>query len=103
MLLEDLLLAGVVGVIALFAFGPIARLAKTAPWRRRDPVAEAKERLRVAKLEAEAARLNREADRIYEDMYRHAVDDGREPDEAPEAEGPAEEALHEKRKGHDEE
>jgi hypothetical protein len=73
MLIEDLLLAGAIGLVALLAGWPFLKLLKTAPWKRRNPLAQAQERLRAAKLEAEAARLHREADRIYEDIYRDAL------------------------------
>jgi hypothetical protein len=73
MLLEDLLLAVAVGVVLLLFGVPIIRFLKVAPWRRRDPLAEAQERHRLAKLEAEAARLNRETEKIYESMYEETV------------------------------
>jgi hypothetical protein len=76
MLLEDLLLAAAVGVVLLVAGVPIVRLAKLAPWRRKDPLAEAEERLRIAKLEAEIAKVNRETERIYEGLYGDVLDDG---------------------------
>jgi hypothetical protein len=77
MLLEDILLAVAVGVVLLMVGVPIVRFLKIAPWRRKDPLAEAQERLRVAKLEAEAARVNREAEKIYEQMYEETVADDR--------------------------
>jgi len=77
MLLEDILLAVAVGVVLLMVGLPIVRFAKGAPWRRRDPLAEAHERLRIAKLEAEAARVNREAERVYEHLYEEALADDR--------------------------
>lgn len=73
MLLEDILLAVAVGVVLLMVAVPIVRFLKVAPWRKRDPLAEAQERLRIAKLEAEAARVNREAEKIYEQMYEETV------------------------------
>jgi hypothetical protein len=75
MLLEDLLLAAAVGVALIVAGVPIVRLAKLAPWRRKDPLAEAQERLRIAKLEAEVARVNRETEKIYEGLYGDALGD----------------------------
>jgi hypothetical protein len=73
MLLEDILLAIAVGVALLVVSVPIVRFMKVAPWRRRDPLAEAQERLRIAKLEAEAARVNREAEKIYENLYEETL------------------------------
>ena len=77
MLLEDILLAGAVGVVLLMVGLPIYRFLKVAPWRRRDPLAEAQERLRIAKLEAEAARVNREAEKVYERLYEETLTDDR--------------------------
>jgi hypothetical protein len=77
MLLEDILLAVVVGVVLVMISVPIIRFMKVAPWRRRDPLAEARERLRIAQLEAEAAKVNREAEKIYEHLYAETLaDDG---------------------------
>jgi hypothetical protein len=73
MLLEDIVLAVVVGVVLLLVGIPIARLLKVASWRQKDPLAEAHERLRIAQREAEAARVNREAEKIYEQLYDEAL------------------------------
>jgi hypothetical protein len=78
MLLEDLLLAVAIGIVGLMVGWPLVRFLKAAPWRRKDPLAEAHERLRMAKLEAEAARVNREAEKIYERMYEETVSSDRE-------------------------
>jgi hypothetical protein len=77
MLLEDILLAVALGA-GLLVFGvPLVRFLKVIPWRRKDPLAEAHERLRLAKIEAEVARVNREAERIYEGLYQETLaDDG---------------------------
>lgn len=77
MLLEDILLAVAVGVVLLMVGLPIVRFLKGAPWRRKDALAQAQERLRIAKLEAEAARVNREAEKIYEHLYEDALADNR--------------------------
>jgi hypothetical protein len=73
MLLEDILLAVVVGIVLLIVGLPIVRFLRTVPWWRKDPLAEAQERLRVAKLEAEVARVNREAEKVYENMYEETL------------------------------
>jgi hypothetical protein len=78
MLLEDILLAVALGIVLLTIGIPIVRLVKAAPWRREDPLAAAQERLRIAKLEAEVAKVNREADRIYDDLYEEALADDRD-------------------------
>jgi hypothetical protein len=77
MMLEDILLALGVGIVLLAVGLPIFRFLKVATWRRRDPLAEAHERLRLAKLEAEAEKINREADRIREQLYEQALTDDR--------------------------
>ena len=76
MLLEDLLLVVVVGIVVLLLGRPIVRLLQTASWRQKDPLAEAKERLRIAKIEAEVARVNRETERIYEGLYEDTLKEG---------------------------
>ncbi len=73
MLLEDILLAGAIAAVLLLFGVPIVRFLKVAPWRRKDPLAEAQERLRIAKIEVEAARLNREAERIYDSLYEDTL------------------------------
>jgi hypothetical protein len=78
MLLEDILLAVAVGIVALTVGVPIVRLLMAAPWRREDPLAAAQERLRVAKIEAEIAKVNREADSIYDSLYEEALAEDRE-------------------------
>jgi hypothetical protein len=76
MLLEDLLLVMAVGIAVLLLGWPILRLMKAASLRRKDPLAEAHERLRIAKLEAEAARVNRETEKIYETLYAETLAEG---------------------------
>jgi len=75
MLLEDILLAAAIGIAVLLFGLPLVRFLKAAQWRQKDPLAEAKERLRIAQLEAEAARVNREAERIYEKLYEDTLTD----------------------------
>jgi hypothetical protein len=98
MLLEDILLAGAVGVVLLMVGLPIYRFLKVAPWRRRDPLAEAHERLRIAKLEAEAARVNREAEKVYEHLYEETLTDDRGGGGARVVTGEADQALDEQMK-----
>src|SRR5271165_5604830 len=75
MLLEDILLAVAVGIVLLMVGVPIVRSLKVVAWRRKDPLAEAHERLRLAKLEAEVAKVNREAEKIYESLYDETLAD----------------------------
>jgi hypothetical protein len=72
--LEDVLLLLAVGV-GVFFIGRMfyreytARLART-----RNPLEQAKERLRLAEMEAEAAKLNERADKIIDGLYADAID-----------------------------
>jgi len=77
MLLEDILLAVVLGAGLLVVGVPLVRFLKVIPWRRKDPLAEAHERLRRAKIEAEVARVNREAEKIYEGLYEETLAEDR--------------------------
>lgn len=73
MLLEDILMAVAIGAVLIICGFPIVRMLKTAPWRRQDPLAAAQERLRIAKLEAEIAKVNREAEEIYDKLYAETI------------------------------
>jgi hypothetical protein len=75
MLLEDILLAAAIGIVVLVAGFPIYRFLRLAPWGRKDPLAEAQERLRVAMVEAEVARVNRETEKVYENLYSETLAD----------------------------
>ncbi len=79
MLPEDIWLVLAVGVVLGVIGWPIYRFAVQRPGRKSDPLAEAHERLRVAKMEAEAARVNREAERVYDDLYKDALGEEGEP------------------------
>ncbi len=69
MLLEDLVLLGVVLAVSAVIARPAYKLYRRIVPAERDPVSEAKERLETARKQAEAARLNKEADHIIEEMY----------------------------------
>jgi hypothetical protein len=84
MLPEDILLVVAIGMVLGVVGWPIYRLASGGRWRRKDPLAEAQERLRLAKLEEEVARVNRETERIYEKMYGDVLDEERAEDPAKE-------------------
>lgn len=76
MLLEDLLLIAAVGIVGLALGWPLLRVLRAGAWRKRDPLAEAQERLRIAKLDAEVARVNRETEKIYEGLYDETLSGG---------------------------
>ena len=61
-------LSGLLGI-------PFYKFIRAAIPQKRDPVKEAKERLEIAKADAEAARLNKEAEKVYEELYQDALED----------------------------
>ena len=71
---EDLLLVVAIGVVLGFVGWPVYLLAHRLTRKKRDPLADAQERLRIAQLEAETARVNRETERIYDEMYKEALE-----------------------------
>jgi len=75
MLFEDILLA-LAASVAIFMIGlPTYKLFRLLSPPKRDPVAEAKERLEKARLEAEAARLEKETEKVYHDLYQDVLED----------------------------
>ena len=74
MMPEDLLLVVAIGVVLGFVGWPLYLLAYRLRRKKRDPLAEAHERLRIAQVEAETARVNRETERIYDEMYKEALE-----------------------------
>lgn len=75
MLFEQVLFLIAIG-IAVFMIGiPLVKLVKAMVPPNKDPLAEAHKRLEIAKKEAEAARLNKEAEQLYQKMYQEALED----------------------------
>ena len=71
-LLLLLLLASSIFLIGI----PLFKLAKLLiPQKKRNPLVEAKVRLEQAKLEVEAARLDKERDKLYDQLYEEALED----------------------------
>lgn len=71
-LLLLLLLASSVFLIGI----PAVKLIKAViPQSRPDPLVEAKKRLEQAKLESEAARLNKETEKLYTKMIEDVIQD----------------------------
>lgn len=60
---------------AVFLIGiPTFKLVKAVlPQKEKNPVAEAKDRLEHARLELEAAKLNKEAEELYDKLYEEAI------------------------------
>lgn len=64
---------------AIFFVGiPLAKLVKLMIPVKKDPVAEAKVRLEVARKEAEAARLNKETEKVYSHLYEEVLQEDEE-------------------------
>jgi hypothetical protein len=74
MVLEDLLLVVAIGVVLGFVGWPLYLFAHRLSRRKGDPLAEAQARLRIAQAEAETARVNRETERIYDEMYKETLE-----------------------------
>lgn len=75
MLLEDILLFLLIGG-GVFLIGiPFYKLIRAVVPNRRNPVQEAKERLEQARLELEAAKVNKEVEKVYENLYSDVTED----------------------------
>jgi hypothetical protein len=73
---QDLLLLLLL-VSSIFFIGiPLFKIVKLLiPTRPKNPLAEAKDRLERARLESEAAHLNKETEKLYNKMYEEALQD----------------------------
>lgn len=76
MLLEQLLLL-IAMFVAIYMIGiPLFKLVKSlVPASKKDPLVEAKIRLEIAQKEVEAAKLNKEADRLYQEIYPESLEE----------------------------
>ena len=75
---EGVLLLLLFGV-TIFAIGiPAVKLFRLMFPSKRDSLKEAQERLEIARKEAEAARLNKEAEKVYSEIYEEVLDDNEE-------------------------
>jgi hypothetical protein len=75
MWLEDLMILLLIASGVFFVGVPVVKFIKQITPHKRNPLAEAKERLELARLEAEAARVNKEAEKLYGEMYQEALED----------------------------
>ena len=76
MLFEELCIALLCAVAFFMIVLPIYKFIK--PFigsSKKDPVKEAKQRLYLAKAELEAAKLNKQAEECYEQLYQDALDE----------------------------
>jgi hypothetical protein len=80
MLFEQILIL-ILFISAIYFIGiPVYKIAKQLAPVKKDPLAEAKVRLEVAKQEIEAAKLNKEAEQIYSKLYEEVLVDDQESD-----------------------
>lgn len=75
MLFEDILLLMLLASGVFLIGVPTYRFVKAVIPKKRNTLLEAKERLEQARLDAEAARLNKEAEKLYEKMYEETLQD----------------------------
>ena len=72
---EDILLLALLGS-GVFLIGiPLYKLTKVLHPKKRNPLNEAQERFEQAKLEVQAARLDKEREKLYNQMYNEALED----------------------------
>lgn len=81
MLVETMLIILALGTGTFFVGIPIWKLTRKLVPSKADPIGDAKERLELAKAELEAARLNKEAEKLYGKMYDEALEDDSSVDE----------------------
>jgi hypothetical protein len=78
MWLEQLLLVALL-ISSVFLIGiPLVKLVRAVVPKKRNPLAEAKERLEHARLEVEAARLEKERSKLYNTMIEETLQDDEE-------------------------
>ena len=75
MWLEELLLLGVIGLAIFFVGIPFVKLVNHLIPKKRNPVAEAQEKLQQAKLELEATKLAKETEQIYSTLYDEVLNE----------------------------
>ena len=72
----EVMLLFLLAVSGIFLIGiPFFKLVKRIVPTRRDPVKEAQDKLMQAKLDAEAARLNKETEKVYQHLYDDLLQD----------------------------
>lgn len=63
------------GVTFFLVVRPLYSFLRAVTPQRRDALKEAQERLEIARKEAEAARLNKQAEELYEKMYKETLEE----------------------------
>lgn len=80
MLFEGLLIMVLVTCTVLLIGIPAYKMIRELIPKKANPLADAKIRLEVARQEIEAARLNKEAEKIYNSLYEEVLQDDQESD-----------------------
>jgi hypothetical protein len=79
MLLEDIMILLLIGSGIFLVGVPFYKIVKAVvPATRKDPVKDARERLERARLELEAAKVNKETEKLYDDLYSEITEDNTE-------------------------
>jgi hypothetical protein len=72
---EGILLALLVGVGILMVGVPLVKVFRIMFPKKTDSLKEAQERLEIARKEREAARLNKEVEKVYSELYNEALEE----------------------------
>ena len=72
---EGLIIALMIGAGVFFVGIPLIKIVKMMLPNKKDSVKEATERLEAARAEAQAARLNKEAEKVYSEIYSEILED----------------------------
>jgi hypothetical protein len=78
---EGILLALLVGVGILMVGVPLVKVFRIMFPKKTDSLKEAQERLEIARKEREAARLNKEAEKVYSELYDEVLEEASLEDE----------------------
>lgn len=75
MLFEQFLLLSAVVIVVFFIAIPLYKIIKQIIPVKKDPVKEAKIRLELAQKELEAAKIHKETEKLYTDLYKDVLED----------------------------
>lgn len=78
MLFEDIMLLILLGSSVFLIGVPFYKLVKKVVPHKKNPLVDAKERLEQARLEVEAIRLDKEREKLYNQMYKEVLEDEEE-------------------------
>ena len=63
------------GIAVFFVGIPLIKLIKAIVPQKKDPLRDAQVRLELAQKEAQAARINKETEKLYQKMYQEVLED----------------------------